>query len=251
MRITCLMLMTAVACPALAQSDTTFMPEGSKDIHLSATAALVQRAEGSSKMRLVVLPSASVQWSNGVFLEPGALGMQMSSDGNLRYGPVLDYGVKRQRSDEPDRGTRLDLQAGGFASYQPLHDLRLHGKLLYGGSDDHRGAQLSLGATWSMPIAQHQGISLSAGAAFVDRAYMQSYFGINAEQARRTRRAIYNAGGGLKNVGVSAGWNIELTHKYSLSSGVSMRWLGDIPAASPLSDSNSGYAVHTSLTYHY
>jgi outer membrane scaffolding protein for murein synthesis (MipA/OmpV family) len=251
MKYTCLILMAAIAGPALGQSDTTFMPEGSKDIYLSATAALVQRAEGSSKMRLVLLPSASVLWSNGVFLAPGALGMQLSADGNLQYGPLLSYGVKNQRSDDTDKSTRLDLQAGAFVNYQLLYNLGLHSRLLYGGSDDNRGVQLNAGTTFSTPIAQHQSVSLSLGANFADQAYMQSYFGVTAQQARLGRRPVYQAGGGLKNVYLSAGWNVELTHKYSVNSGVYLNWLGNTPAASPLTDTRRGASFYTTLSYHY
>lgn len=246
-----LILAAAVAGPALAQSDTTFMPEGSKDIYLSATAALVQRAEGSSRMRLVVLPSASVQWSNGVFLAPGSLGMQLSGDGNLQYGPLLSYGVKNQRSDDAAQNTRLDLQAGAFVNYQLLYNLGLHSRLLYGGSDDNRGVLLNAGATFSTPISQHQSMSLSLGANVADQAYMQSYFGVTAQQARLGHRPLYQAGGGLKNVYLSGGWNVELTHKYSVSSGVYLNWLGETAAASPLTDTRRGYSFYTTLSYHY
>lgn len=177
--------------------------------------------------------------------------MQLSRDAGLRYGPLLDYGVKNQRSDDPVRNNRIGVQAGGFASYQPLHDVRLTGKLLYGGSDDNRGVQFNVGAAWSTPITQHQGISLSAGAAFVDQAYMQSYFGIDAAQALRGRHPEYHAAGGLKNVWLGAGWSVELTHKYSLNSGISVRRLGDVPAASPLTDARKSYLLYTTLTYHY
>ena len=251
MKYLCLILIAAIACPALAQSDATLMPEGSTDITLTAVAALVQRAEGSSKMRPIVLPSASVQWSNGIFLAPGSLGMQLSGDGNLRYGPLLDYGVKNQRSDDPAQKTRLDLQAGGFVNYRLLHNLGFSSRLLYGGSDDNRGVQLSVGTSLSTPITQHQGVSLSVGANLVDRAYMQSYFGVTAQQARLGRRPEYRVGGGLKNVFVTGGWSVELTHKYSLNSGINVSWLGNTPAASPLTDSNKGYSVFTALSYHY
>lgn len=251
MKSICLILTAAIACPALAQSDTTFMPEGSKDISLSATAALVPRAEGSSGMRLIVLPSASALWSNGVFLRPGGLGMQLSSDGNLRYGPLLNYGIKSQRSDDPTQKTRLDLQAGGFVNYQLLHNLGFSSRLLYGGSFDNRGVQLDVGASFSTPITQHQAVSLSAGASVVDQAYMQSYFGVTAEQARVGRRPEYHAGGGLKSVYVAAGWSVELTHKYSLFSGVSISRLGDTPAASPLTNSNQSFGIYSTLSYHY
>lgn len=251
MKNLCLILLGAFASPVFAQSDTTFMPEGSKDITLSAAAALVQRSEGSSKMRAIVLPSVSVQWSNGIFLAPGGVGMKLSDDPNLQYGPLLDYGVKNQRSDEVDQSTRLSLQPGAFVSYQLLNNLNLHSALKYGGSDDHRGVQFDIGSSFSTPVAQHRAITLALGATFVDRAYMQSYFGVTPAQSRVGRRPVYDAGGGLKNVYVSGGWSVELTHKYSLYSGVNLSWLGNTPAASPLTNSNRGLSVFSVLSYHY
>ncbi|WP_332879610.1 MipA/OmpV family protein [Massilia sp. S19_KUP03_FR1] len=251
MKRPCLILATAIACPAWAQSDTTFMPEGSHDITLIAVAGLAPRSEGSGTLRPFVLPGASVQWSNGVFLDVGTLGMQLSSTGNLRYGPKLGYGIKDERSDDPQRKMRLDLQAGGFASYQLLHNLNLHSDLMYGGSDDYRGVQLNVGATLSGRLTSHQAVALSVGANFVDQAYMQSYFGVTAQQAAQGHRRAYHASGGLKNISTTGTWHIELNQKYSLATGVNVSWLGDTPAASPLTRNNQGYSLFTLLSYHY
>lgn len=111
--------------------------------------------------------------------------------------------------------------------------------------------QLDVGTTLSTPISQHQGVSLSLGASFVDQAYMQSYFGVTAQQARFGHRPEYHAGGGLKKVYLSGGWSVALTHKYSLNSGISLQWLGHTPAASPLTNANQGYVFYTTLSYHY
>ena len=251
MKRTCLILVTAIACPAWAQSDTTFMPEGSQDLTLIAVAGLAPRSEGNGKLSPFLLPAASVQWSNGIFLDVGTLGMQLSTVGNLRFGPKLGYGIKDERIDDPDRKTRLDLQAGGFASYQSFHNLNLHSEVMYGGSDDYRGVQLSAGATLSARLGPHQGVALSVGANVVDQAYMQSYFGVTAQQAALGHRRPYHAAGGLKNVNTTGTWSVELNQKYALAAGVNVSWLGDTPAASPLTRNNQGYSVFTMLRYHY
>ncbi len=142
-------------------------------------------------------------------------------------------------------------QAGGFASYQVFNRLGVHSRVLYGGSDDNRGVQLNVGATFSMPLTPHQRVALSTGAVFVDKAYMQSYFGVTEQQARAGRRPVYDAAGGLKNVYVSGAWSVELTQKYALTTGINVNWLGTSPAASPLTNANQGYSVFTQLSYHY
>jgi outer membrane scaffolding protein for murein synthesis (MipA/OmpV family) len=251
MKILCPILLAAVCTSALAQSATTFMPEGSRDISVSAVAALVPRSEGSSQMRTILLPSATVQWSNGVFLEPGTLGMQLSEDGSMQYGPLLAYGVKNERRDNPDKQTRINLQPGAFFNYQLLYNLNLYSRLLYGGSDDNRGVLADVGATFSTPVAAHHTVSLSLGANFADHAYMQSYFGITAQQGRADRLPAYRAGGGLKSLYLSGSWNVELNTRYSLNSGVSVTRLGNSAANSPLTEQRHGYALYSALSYHF
>lgn len=251
MKLLCPILLAAVCTSTLAQSDTTFMPEGTRDIYVSVVAARVPRAEGSRQMRTVVLPTATVQWSNGVFLEPGMLGMQLSEDGMLRYGPLLAYGVKSERRDNPEQRTRFNLEPGAFISHQLLHNLNLYGRVLYGGGDDHRGVLADMGATFSTPLAPHHTASLSLGANFADHAYMQSYFGLTAQQARRDRLPEYRAGAGLRSIYLSGSWNVELSNKYSLDTGVSVNRLGQSAAASPLTEQRHGYTLYSALSYRF
>lgn len=241
----------ACTLPAFAQSPTTQMPEGSKDIELSLNAALVQAREGKSAMKAIVLPSASVQWSNGVFLAPGELGMQISEDPTLRFGPLLEYEIKSRRADDPDDKVRLGVEAGGFLRYRPLDILGLNASMLYGGGDNNRGATVNLGASFSQRLSPHQSVSLSTGVTLADRNYMQSYFGVDSAQALRGHYRQYLAGAGIKDVSASINWNVELTTRYSLNTGISVSRLGSNAAASPLVEQRSTTALWSSLTYHW
>lgn len=241
----------ACALPAFAQSPTTQMPEGTKDIDFSLNAALFPVKEGKAGMRAIVLPSASILWSNGVFLAPGELGMQLSEDPSLRFGPLLSYGSKSRRADDPDSKVRYGIEGGGFVRYRLLHNVGLYSSVMYGGGDNNRGVRMNLGASFSQPLTSHQSMSISAGATLADGNYMDSYFGVNKVQAHNGHRPEYKAGAGLKSSYVALNWDVELSTKYALSTGISASRLGDKAVNSPLVDKRTSTMLWTSLTYHY
>ncbi|NHZ79483.1 hypothetical protein F2P44_09360 [Massilia sp. CCM 8695] len=241
----------ACCLPAAAQSPTTQMPEGTTDVDISLIAALVQAKEGRSGMKAIVLPSISAQWSNGIFAEPGEVGMQLSEDPMLKYGPLLTYGARSHRGDDKDSKFQLGIEAGAFASYRLAHNIGFHSNVLYGGSDDHGGVRLNLGANYSMRLGTHQSLNAGVGMNVVNHSYMQSYFGISPAQAARSGKPVYRAGGGVKDAYLSLRWNIDLSTKYALSSGmVASRLMGNA-LDSPLVDTRSSTAVFTVLTYHW
>jgi|GEM_PF-1475782 len=243
--------LTFVCQHAAAQSPTTQMPEGTTDVDLSLIAALVPVSEGQSGMRAIVLPSISAQWSNGIFAEPGEVGMQLSEDPMLKFGPLLTYGARNRRADERDHKASLGIEAGAFASYRLAHNIGFSAQLLYGGSDDHRGVRVNLGANTGLRIGSHQNLSASVGMSVVDRSYMQSYFGVTPAQAARGRRPVYQAEAGIKNFYLTLGWQVELSTKYSLNTGVNLSRLVGSAADSPLVKSPNNGALFSVLTYHW
>ncbi|NHZ90576.1 hypothetical protein F2P45_16350 [Massilia sp. CCM 8733] len=244
-------LLAAISVPAAAQSPTTQMPEGTTDIDLSLIAALVPVSEGRSGMKAIVLPSISAQWSNGVFAAPGELGMQLSEDPMLKFGPLLTYGTRSRRADDRNDKLRFGIEAGAFAGYQLAHNIGFRSSLLYGGGDDRKGVRLNLGGNYGLRLGTHQSLNAGVGMDVVNHAYMQSIFGISPKQAARGRRQAYQARAGIKDIYLSLRWNVELSTKYSLGSGVTVSRLMGSAADSPLTDSPHNAAVFTALTYHW
>ncbi|NHZ66473.1 MipA/OmpV family protein [Massilia genomosp. 1] len=249
--VAALTLLAAIGLPAAAQSPTTQMPEGTTDIDLSLIAALVPVSEGRSGMKAIVLPSISAQWSNGIFAEPGELGMQLSEDPMLKFGPVLSYGTRSRRADDREDKLRLGIEVGAFAHYQWAHNIGLHSSVMYGGGDDRSGVRLNLGAGYGMRLSTHQSLSANLGMNLVNKGFMQSSFGISAEQAARSRRPVYQARAGIKNIDLTLRWNVDLSTKYALSTGVNVSRLMGSAADSPLTDSPHNVAAFTALTYHW
>lgn len=244
-------VLSACCLPAAAQSPTTQMPEGSTDVDLSLIAAIVPVSEGRGGMKAVVMPSISAQWSNGIFAAPGQVGMQLSQDPMLRFGALLTYGTRSRRADDKEDKLRFGIETGAFAHFQLAHNIGFHSNLLYGGGDDRKGVRMNLGGNYGLRLSSHQSLNAGLGMNLVNHGYMQSYFGISPAQAARSGRRAYRAGAGVKDIYLSLRWNVDLSTKYALSSGVSVSRLMGSAADSPLTESPHNAALFTVLTYHW
>jgi outer membrane scaffolding protein for murein synthesis (MipA/OmpV family) len=239
------------ACTSVyGQSVTTQMPEGTTDVDVSMVAAVVPRAEGRSASRFVVLPTVSAQWSNGIFVAPGEVGMHMSSNPRWNVGPLVTYGVKPERADS--HGTHKDwgLEAGGFVSYRLAHNLMLSSRLLYGGGNDDRGMRLTASVNYGIDLSAHQSLGVDVGFTAANASYMDSYFGV-AAMPGSSYRSAYHPSGGLKNLFAGMHWNVELSTKYSVTTGLKESYLVKGAANSPLVVSPHSVSLFTQLTYHF
>lgn len=235
---------------AHGQSATTQMPEGTTDVDLGVVAAIVPRAEGRRATRFIMLPTLSAQWSNGIYAAPGEVGMRLSRTPRWNFGPLLTYGVKPERADSRDSHDEWGVEAGGFLSYRLAHNLMLSSQLLYGGGNDDHGVRFTARAGYGIALTSHQSLGISAGFTAANASYMESYFGLPPVPGR-PHRPVYQPGGGLKNVFASVHWSVELSTKYSVTTGLSASRLAKDASDSPLVTSPNNGSVFTQLSYHF
>lgn len=232
-------LLLAACGPALAQTDM-FMPAGTNEVHLGAALVSDSRADGDTRRRTFVVPHLSVQFSNGVFISPNGVGMHLSGNPSLRYGPLLNYSFS-QRADAKDDKMKVRLQAGGFLRYRVIRGLELSSSAMYGGGDDRKGLRLNAGAGYGTPLASHHYASIGVGTSWVNQDYMESYFGT----------ATYRARAGMHSVRANLNWNWELGTRYSLSTGTGVSRLLGNAAASPIVSKATNVSFYTSLNYQF
>lgn len=250
-----LILFASVCLPCFAQSTSMFMPEGSSDLTFGLNAFDAPSAEGSNKRRILVLPSVSVQWSNGVFLDNNELGMNFSPQGNVKFGPVFipEFSTVRtqQGANPPKDKLHFTPEVGAFYHYRLAHNIGLSTNVMFGAGSEHNGILANLSANFSTPLAAHHSIGLSTGLTLANQNYMQSQFGLTQQQVSHSHNAPYTAAGGLKSVSVNGNWGWELSNKYSLSSGVGLKRLCGSAVDSPLIDKRNDVFAYSSLSYHY
>lgn len=241
----------ASAVPALAQSTSMLMPEGSRDLYMGIVVADVARDEGGSARRLVALPTASGLWSNGVFAQLGALGWDLTDDPTVNYGPIVTYGARSKRSDDSAHRSSIAFQGGAFYGFMFTREIHFGSRLLYGGGADGRGVQWRLGADVSYRLGAHDALTLSPGLTLADGAFMRSTYGVSASQSRLDGLPAYDARAGMRNLGLDIDWNSELSTKFTLDTGLSLSRLAGSAAHSPLIARRNDATLFTALSYHF
>jgi outer membrane protein len=108
------------------------------------------------------------------------------------------------------------------------------------GLNGHQGlvGDLSISHTWLLSSDDHAGrpmlLSLGPRVSFVDTAYNNAYFGINAGQSARSGLAQYHAAGGLLSYGAGAAFIAPLSGDVTLTALAGYTRLGSPAAGSPL-----------------
>jgi len=244
-------LWALVCCAAHAQESRALMPPGSHDLALGAMFVNAPEGEGSSKRESALLPALSGSWSNGIFASLGRVGMSLSDDPVVNYGPLLAYGIRQQRADDDSDSASLEFRGGGFASYAFASNLNFSLDALYGGGANHHGLELDLNAAYAEPIAAHHTLVVTPQLVWANAAYMQSTFGLTPGQALTDHLSTYRAGAGAKDVGVDVRWDWELGTRVTLLTGMLASRLVGSAADSPLVERRNQVYGYSSLTWRF
>ena len=244
-----LALALLAATAARAQSTMMMMPEGSKDLYVGAVLADIASSGGGSARRVVAVPTASGLWSNGVFARLGAVGWDATDDPTMDYGPLVTYGIRSKRSDDPHE-SRFDIEGGAFYDFMFAREIHFGARLMYGGGADGRGLQLKLGSDITYRLNAHDSLTLSPGLTLADGSFMRSTYGISAAQAQIDGLPTYDAKAGLRDLHLDIDWNSELSTKFTLDTGLSLSRLMGSAAHSPLIAQRDEATLFLALTYH-
>ncbi|PWF44393.1 MipA/OmpV family protein [Massilia glaciei] len=251
MKNSCLLPLVLACAGALAQSPVTYMPEGTKSVSVGLALGSTQRAEGSSERTMFLVPHFSILWSNGVFLEGLNLGLQMSEATNMQYGPTLFFDLGSERADGLGPDGKKRFVPGAFFNFQPLHNVSLQTSVRYGAALDGGGVLFRGGAVYWMPVASRQFIHIATGFEWGDETYMQSYYGVSAQQAGLGKAPAYHASAGINNVSLRTGWRWQASRKYTVSATINFSRLRGSAADSPIIESRAARTFYTSLTYRF
>ncbi len=245
---------SCASAPASAQT-RMLMPEGTYDMEFGIAYGATFRPGSEGGTDSVLVPSGSIAWSNGVFIEAGirdaTLGLHLSDDPFFDYGIIASASARGQRSDTPGERGGAALQAGAFVSWQPIHSMQLGAALLTGGGYDGGGVLGHLHTNYAMRLAAHHGIGAGAGIFVADQRWMQGYFGVTQAQAASGGNPAYRPGAGILSMYGDVDWRWQVSNKYWLTTGARLSRLGDAAARSPLVGSRMRPSVRIGLTYHF
>jgi MipA family protein len=249
-RMLAAVLSVGAAPSAIAQSAPMLMPEGSKDIYLSLAAVHAPRANGSNENRLRVVPLISAELSNGVFINMNRVGMQLSEDFSLGYGPLFSPSRSRVPDTEGRDGrSRFTPEFGGFFTYRISQGLSVSSNLMYGGSSDRRGLAIHGAAAFWQQVRPHHSVGIETGLSLANRSSLQADFAVTPAQAGRL--PAHEVHSGLRDASLSLHWSWELTHKTTLRTWAQRRHFLGSAGASPRIEQRAGTTVATMVSWRY
>ena len=215
----------AAASGAQAQSFDAVRFDGADDARSGqGRAGLVavagHRYLGSDERRWLVAPTIDYRWANGWFAGVGnGIGYRFKGPPGLQYGVRLaaDFGRKESRSPVLQGLGNIPArpQAGAFVNWFASRHLALTSSLRYGSGEDRDGLVVDVGAHTGLQLAPRWRLGLGLSAAWVNRAYMQSYFGITPEQSARSGYAVSQVEAGVRDVRASTSLSYFISHDWA------------------------------------
>ena len=197
--------------------------------------------EGSEDYEAVPLPYASVTWDDSgryVLLEGESLRANLLSD-NWQLGPMLQY--RRGRDDvdnnKVDRMKDIDdaVEAGAFLAYK-TGPWKFGIDAVADISDEHDGCLVTLRGAYTFDISEEFKLTTVASTTYADDDYMETYFQVDSKNVRDSGLDLYEADGGIKDVGLSLVADYDLNEKWSILGLVSYTQLLDDAKDSPVVD---------------
>lgn len=212
-------------------------------VRLGTGAAFAPSYPGSKTFRVMPLPvvevayRAELPYLDSVFFNGrDGLGAVVLRRGPISVGGSLGFAFGRDQ----DRAARLrgmgDIDPALRASAFVRADFGRFGLSLqsFSALGEQEGNTLVLGASVNQRIGPRLMLLGRIEATLADEDHMQQWFGVTAQQARRTRFAAYNARAGFRSVSANLTGIYAITDRWSVSASFGVSQLLGDAADSPI-----------------
>lgn len=197
--------------------------------------------EGSDDYEAVPIPLAQVVWDTGQYVELQGpkLKANLIASETWRLGPMANY--RRGRDDVDDK--KVDK----LEDVDDAFELGLFGGVIVNNwdfaleaaqdvADGHDGFLLKLRGGYAWRLNPFWILSAGVSTTYADDDYMESYFGIDEENAARSGLKTFNADSGIKDVAFDLGVAYNFADNWSLRAIGSYTRLVSDAADSPVTD---------------
>ncbi len=176
-----------------------------------------------------------------------AVSVNVLDSATWNFGPVLNYRLARDDVDDDSVKLMRDidgtLEAGLFGGWtwigddDPRHRFTATAEFLYDVGDTHEGYVVSASARYFKPVTLPLTLSIGAAVTYGSSDYMQTYFGIDSDNASRSGLSQFSADSGLRDVRVPMMAIYSLSEKWHLAGGLVYSRLLSDASDSPIVDS--------------
>lgn len=258
----------SVAAQTTDETPAEFGPARAWDAAVGYMVTNGPSSPGSASRTTTLQPGLALRWgrvslsSRGAFSVRGAeaargggLRVELAQGDRLRAGLGLRLDSGRRESDSPElRGTgdvRRTLRMRLSVSYRLDEGWRLRSLNTVDALGRGGGAEGELQLVRDKVLSPRLGVQGAVSLGWGDRRHLQSYFGIDPEQARRSGYPVTAMSAGLRDVSITAGWRHALEARWTVFGGAGVTRLIGQAAASPLVRERQGWNLSAGLVYRF
>lgn len=209
--------------------------------------------EGSSDYEMVPVPTGAAKFDNGMFVKLFGLNLRANliPSNFWRLGPMYNYRAER---DDVDNNKVDDLK-----DVSDAHELGIWGGIDWQGwfllfdfladtGNAHEGWTAKLAGGYNWRISEEFVFTMGASTTYADDDYMQTYFGVDAADSRRSGLDEYDADESIKDVALDLGANWSFAQRWDLRGVLQVKQLvGDADDDSPVVDEGSETQLFTAV----
>ncbi|AFT87746.1 MipA/OmpV family protein [Paraburkholderia phenoliruptrix] len=228
-------------------------------LRVGAATSFQPRYEGSDRYHVMAGPSLDVRYKDLFFFSSGeGLGVNFAQGENWRASLAAVYDLGRRGHDDPQ-------ELNGLGNINPAPGLKLSGEYVvskdfplvlradvrryFGGSNGWIG---DFGAYMPMPGSSKKFFWFAGpSVTLADSTYMNSWFGVNQNQAAHSQYPQYHASAGFKSVGfgISAVWLFD-KHWFATADGAFQQLVGSA-GNSPITHRKANGVADISINYRF
>ena len=251
-----LAVLLLVSSTCFAQTSTGHtLPDGSSDMYVGFSRVNGPAYEGSDVQWTQNWLNFQALWSNGIFISNAEIGMHLTDEPGIEYGPLIAVGGARPRTDAPKAesvgGIYQAPSLGGFFNYNLSDNLLLTTSLLYGTSRYHGSLIANIDARTSWRIDPHNSLYAFAGVTWTNARFTEIQYGITPGQSAISDYPVYTPSAGLQDVHAGLNWNWAFSTKWMLTTRLYETHLTDSAAGSPLVKKQNNMTASTGMVFRF
>ncbi len=204
--------------------------------------AAVPDYEGSDDYQAVPVPVLRADWRSRRYIELVGTRFRanvLSGATKWQAGPILNYNSGRDDfdNDRVDALRDIDntLEAGVFLTFD-AGKWETYVEFLTDVDDEHEGSLTTFRQSYKRPLKNRRLLTLNFSLTYADDDYMETFFGIDADNAARSGLRTFEAEADFKDVEVSVAFLQNVSKRWNVAYSLGYkRLLGDA-ADSPVVD---------------
>ena len=251
-------LAAAVLCPALALAGGFDFSD--LEFQAGAIGIITPRYEGSKSYEAIGLPFVFPGGKDGdddlSFVDLDSVQYRIIKSGPFEAGPLAGVWLGRSDSDGAKLAGLGDIDAGlvlgGYGAYR-LGYTKFQASYHHQVTGEDVGGLLRLRADAEVPVSPGFKLLAGVGTNYATNQFMDKNFGVSARQAATSLAGlpVYNPGADFKDVFVGAGFEVDLTERWTAKVyGEYSRLIGDA-ANSPVIETEDQFFGLLSVSYQF